>query len=155
MLGFVQAKTQDELDYIQKLFLEYVKSLDFDLCFQDFEKELEELPGEYASPEGSLLLAIYDNHIAGCVALRKLSEDICEMKRLYVRPAYRGKEIGKKLAVKIIEEARKIGYKSMRLDTIPSMREAIELYRSLGFKEIEPYRYNPIEGAMFMELELR
>jgi putative acetyltransferase len=154
MLKFIRAKSKKELGHIRELFLEYAKSLNFNLCFQDFEKELKELPGEYAPPEGSLLLAIYENNIAGCVALRKLSEGICEMKRLYVRPAYRGSEIGKKSAVKIIEQARKIGYKKMRLDTIPSMAEAIELYRSLGFKEIEPYRYNPIKGAIYMEIEL-
>lgn len=154
MLTLIQAKSQKELGHIRKLFLEYAESLNFNLCFQDFEKELKELPGEYAPPEGSLLLALYENKIAGCVALRKLSEGICEMKRLYVRPAYRGKGLGKKLAVKIIKEARKIGYKKMRLDTIPSMVEAIELYRSLGFKKIEPYRYNPIEGAIYMELKL-
>ena len=154
MLEFAQAKSKNEIEHIRKLFLEYAQSLDFNLCFQDFEEELKELPGEYAQPEGSLILAVYESNVAGCVALRKLSEGICEMKRLYVRPAYRGKGLGKKLAVKIIEEGRKIGYKKMRLDTIPSMVEAIALYRFLGFKEIEPYRYNPIEGAIYMEMEL-
>jgi ribosomal protein S18 acetylase RimI-like enzyme len=154
MLKFIQVKSKKEIEHTRKLFLEYAKSLNFNLCFQDFEKELKELPGEYAPPEGSLILAVYESNVAGCVALRILSEDICEMKRLYVRPAYRGKGLGKKLAVKIIEEGRRIGYKKMRLDTIPSMAEAIALYRFLGFKEIEPYRYNPIEGAIYMELEL-
>ncbi len=154
MLKFVQAKSQKEIEHIRKLFLEYAQSLDFNLCFQDFEEELKELPGEYAPPEGSLILAVYESNVAGCVALRKLSEGICEMKRLYVRPAYRGKGLGEKLAVKIIEEGRKIGYKKMRLDTVPSMIEAIRLYRSLGFEKVEPYRYNPIEGAIYMEMEL-
>lgn len=155
MLEFVQAKSKKEIEHIRKLFLEYAQSLDFNLCFQDFEEELKELPGEYAPPEGSLILAVYESNVAGCVALRKLSEGVCEMKRLYVRPAYRGKGLGKKLAVKIIEEGRRIGYNKMRLDTVPSMKEAIELYRFLGFKEIKPYRYNPIEGAIYMEMGLR
>ncbi|MDH4222515.1 MAG: GNAT family N-acetyltransferase [candidate division Zixibacteria bacterium] len=154
-IKFVQVKTREELNHIRELFHEYAESLGFDLSFQDFEKELAELPGDYAPPEGCLILAIFENKVAGCVALRKLSEGICEMKRLYVKPAYRGKGIGKKLAVKILEKGRKIGYEKMRLDTIPAMKEAIELYRSSGFKEIEPYRYNPIKGAMYMELKLK
>jgi len=155
MLKFVQVESEEDLSHVGELFKEYAESLGFDLCFQDFKKELEELPGEYAPPEGCLLLAIYKTQVVGCVALKKLSEDISEMKRMYVKPGFRGKGIGRELAVAIIQEARKIGYKRMRLDTVPSMKEAIALYRSLGFKEIEPYRYNPIEGAVFMELDLR
>lgn len=154
MVKFVHAESEEHLGYLRELFREYATSLGFDLSFQDFERELAELPGEYVPPDGCLLLAFYEKQIAGCVALRMISEGICEMKRLYVRSGFRGKGIGRGLAVAIIEEARKIGYTRMRLDTLPSMKETIPLYRSLGFKNIEPYRYNPIEGTMFMELIL-
>jgi len=154
MVNFLQANSKRYLSQVRELFTEYVASLGFDLHFQDFAKEMAEFPGQYAPPDGRLLLALDDEQIAGCVALRKMSKDVCEMKRLYVRPEFRGKGIGRKLAMTIIEEARKIGYKSMRLDTVPFMKEAISLYRSLGFKEIEPYRFNPIEGAKFMQLTL-
>ena len=151
----IQAENEEHLQQIRELFTEYATTLNFDLCFQDFKRELEELPGEYMPPEGRLLLALYNGQVAGCIALRKLSEGICEMKRLYVKPEFRRKGIGRALAVAIIQEAQKQGYEYMRLDTVPSMKEAIALYRSLGFKRIPPYRYNPIEGAMFMELSLR
>jgi ribosomal protein S18 acetylase RimI-like enzyme len=142
------------LDQIRNLFIEYSNSLEFDLSFQDFQKELDDLPGDYAAPSGRLLLGFYDSDPAGCVALRRISDEICEMKRLFVRPQCRGLGIGKALATKVIEEAREIGYRRIRLDTVPAMQTAIELYVSLGFREIEPYRYNPIEGAKFMELNL-
>ena len=151
----IQAENEEHLQQIRKLFIEYATGLNFDLCFQDFKKELEGLPGEYEPPEGRLLLALYNGQVAGCIALRKLCEGICEMKRLYVKPEFRRRGIGRALAVAIIQEAKKLGYEYMRLDTAPSMKEAIALYRSLGFKDIPPYRYNPIEGAMFMELSLR
>jgi ribosomal protein S18 acetylase RimI-like enzyme len=154
MLKIYQVQTQEELKEIRKLFIEYAGSLGFDLCFQNFEQELANLPGHYAPPEGCLLLAKYKNNFAGCVGLRKIKEGICEMKRLYVRLEFRGFKIGKKLAEAIIEQAQNIGYKHMRLDTIPSMKAARALYVSLGFEEITPYRYNPIEGAQFMELKL-
>jgi len=154
IIRIVQAESQKDLNQVRELFREYTTSLGFNLCFQNFDIELAELPGDYVPPSGRLLLIIYATKMAGCVALRNMGEGVCEMKRLYVRPAFRGKGIGKTLALAIIKEARHIGYKCMRLDTVPAMKEAISLYRSLGFKDIEPYRYNPIEGAIFMELKL-
>jgi putative acetyltransferase len=154
MLRILPVKTKEEIGQVRDLFIEYANSLEFDLSFQDFQKELGQLPGEYAPPTGRLLLAWYDSEVAGCVALRRLSEEICEMKRLFVRPKFRGKGIGEALSRAIIEDAQSIGYRCMRLDTVPAMKPAIALYYSLGFKEIEPYRYNPIQGAKFMELNL-
>ena len=148
-------QTDEDLASAKLLFEEYAESLDFDLDFQGFDQELANLPGEYAPPKGCLLLAEYEGQPAGCVALRALGQDICEMKRLYVRPEFRGLGIGRALAEAVIAQARNIGYTRMRLDTAPSMEAARTLYRSLGFRQISPYRYNPIEGAVFMESELR
>jgi putative acetyltransferase len=135
--------------------LEYAESLGFSLCFQGFDKELAGLPGDYAPPDGRLLLAEYGGELAGCVALHRLEPEICEMKRLYLRPQFRGKGVGRTLAETAIAEARSIGYRLMRLDTVePIMKDAVAMYHRLGFKEIAPYRANPIEGAMYMELEL-
>ncbi len=154
-LRALQVKSPEEIASIRELFLEYAQSLGFSLCFQSFDQELASLPGDYAPPEGRLLLATRDGQTTGCVALHKLDDEVCEMKRLYVRPEFRGKGLGKALAERIIVEAREIGYKKLRLDTVePVMRSAVAMYRQLGFREIAPYRPNPIEGALYMELEL-
>ena len=153
-MKFIKVTTGEYLPYITELFREYADTLGFDLAFQDFEKELSQLPGKYGPPSGSLLLAMAKNRAAGCVALRKLDEEICEMKRLYVRPEFRGQKLGKRLTLSIIEEGHIIGFRYMRLDTFIWMKEAVKLYKSLGFREIQPYTFNPIEGVVFMELEL-
>jgi putative acetyltransferase len=154
-LVFVQAESPAQIAEVRELFLEYEQSLGVKLCFQNFEQELAELPGHYAPPDGRLLLAEYEVQPAGCVALHRWDAGICEMKRLYLRPAFRGKRLGRAIAETIIAEARTIGYQRMRLDTIePIMKDAVEMYRKLGFREIAPYRPNPIAGAMYMELQL-
>jgi putative acetyltransferase len=156
MIELIQAESEQDIRDIRELFLEYAQSLDFSLCFQSFDRELTELPGPYAAPEGRLILCRFERRAAGCIALKKLEAGICEMKRLYVRPAFRGKQIGLKLAKYLVDEARTAGYERMRLDTIPgTMRHAVELYRSLGFFEIPPYYKNPLPEALYMELELR
>jgi GNAT superfamily N-acetyltransferase len=150
-----QATTDEHINATRTLFQEYEAGLGISLCFQNFEQELKNLPGDYASPDGRLLLVVEDDELAGCIAMRKLSDGVCEMKRLFVRPGYRASGLGRFLAESIIDEARKLGYTHMRLDTIPGkMDKAIALYQSLGFGEIEPYRENPVAGAKFMELKL-
>ena len=152
---FSQAESPTQISHARELFLEYAHSLGFSLCFQNFDKELSDLPGYYAFPDGRLLLAEYSGQLAGCVALHKLEPRICEMKRLYLRPQFRGKGSGRALANRIIAEARDIGYQRMRLDTVePVMKDAVGMYRNLGFTEIAPYCTNPIAGALYMELQL-
>jgi putative acetyltransferase len=143
-----------DVETARELFREYAEGLGVDLCFQGFERELAELPGDYAAPAGRLLLARVDGIVAGCIALRPLEPPVCEMKRLYIRPAFRGRGLGRVLAEAVIREARDIGYRAMRLDTLPSMTEAIALYGRLGFRPIAPYRPNPIEGAVYLEIAL-
>jgi len=151
----VQATTPEDLATIRELFLEYAASLNFSLCFQGFENELKGLPGDYAPPDGRLFLMHDKTRTAGCVALHRAGSDFCEMKRLYIRPAFRGKGLGLALIKAVIDESRAIGYRCMRLDTVePVMKDAVAIYRRLGFRQISPYRDNPIEGALYMELQL-
>jgi putative acetyltransferase len=140
---------------IRVLFQEYADWLRVDLCFQGFAQELAGLPGDYAPPAGRLLLVRDADAIAGCVALRPFDTQVCEMKRLYVRPAFRGHGLGRLLATAVIDSAREIGYERMRLDTFATMTAAIALYRSLGFTDAAPYRYNPFPDATYLELDLR
>jgi ribosomal protein S18 acetylase RimI-like enzyme len=143
------------LETIRALFLEYARSLDFNLCFQNFDKELLELPGPYRPPAGRLILCEVDGQAAGCIALKPLESGACEMKRLFVRPEFRGMHLGLTLARHVVEDAREIGYSVMRLDTIRGkMDNAIALYASVGFKEIPAYYHNPVPNAFFMELKL-
>jgi len=154
MAELIAAADTKQVGAARRLFREYADALGFDLCFQDFENELASLPGDYAPPTGRLLLAVEDSKPVGCVALRALDVGACEMKRLYVRPDYRGRGIGRQLAMVVIEAAKESGYERMRLDTVPWMTEAIRLYESLGFRDIPPYRPNPIPGARYLELKL-
>ncbi len=155
-MKIIQATTPDEIQTARNLFREYSTWLAVDLCFQNFEKELAELPGSYAPPGGRLFLAFNDDvQIAGCVGLRSLGDDVCEMKRLYVRPHFRAVGLGRQLLDLIVSEAREIGYQKMRLDTLPGkMDRAITMYRRLGFREIDRYYDNPNAEAMYMELDL-
>jgi putative acetyltransferase len=154
VLRIVDALAVDGLLKVRSLFEEYADSLGIDLCFQDFQQEVATLPGSYAPPQGRLLLAFSDGNLAGCVGLRPLGQGACEMKRLYVRPAFRSLGLGRMLAERIVSEARIAGYRRMRLDSLPAMETALTLYRRMGFREIGPYRPNPIEGAVFLELQL-
>ena len=154
MAELVVAADKKRIEAVQQLFREYADALGFSLCFQDFEHELASLPGDYAPPSGRLLLAVTGSEPVGCVALRQFDVGVCEMKRLYVRPGYREKGIGRELADAVIRCAREYGYERMRLDTVPWMTEAIRLYESLGFRDISPYRPNPIPGVRYLELRL-
>jgi putative acetyltransferase len=150
-----QAVTPAQIAQVRQLFLEYAKSLGFSLCFQNFDQELAGLPGDYAPPGGRLLLAELSGVAAGCVALHQFEPEICEMKRLYLRPKFRGRGLGRSLAEAIIAEARQMGYQRMRLDTVgPVMKDAVAMYRKLGFREIAPYRENPMAGTLYLELVL-
>lgn len=146
--------SEDLLNQAKEIFLEYQSAINTDLCFQNFEEELSSLPGKYSPPNGRLYLAFMENKLVGCVALRPFKGDQCEMKRLYVRPDFRGQNLGRILAEKIIKDAKEIGYEQMLLDTLTSMTSAIKLYSSLGFKDYQPYCFNPICGAVYMCLDL-
>jgi len=154
MIVIKQAINSDLIEKTRDIFNEYADYLGINLDFQSFDEELKNLPGFYTPPEGCILLAFYKKKLVGCVGLRKFQDEICEMKRLYVRSKYRNKNIGCNLCNEVILKAKQIGYKRMRLDTLPFMKEAMNLYSKLGFKEIAPYRFNPIKGAKFYELLL-
>jgi len=143
-----------DLAVVTELLREYANSLGVNLHFQDFESEVASLPGKYQPPTGRLLIAWSEGEALGCIALRARDAQTCEMKRLYVRPAARGRELGRQLAERICQEAREAGYRRICLDTLPAMASAQALYRSLGFVPIEPYVFNPIEGSQFLGLEL-
>ncbi|MFN7965004.1 MAG: GNAT family N-acetyltransferase [Acidobacteriota bacterium] len=154
-VNVVPAVSASDLALVRELFLEYARSLDFELCFQSFDDELAGLPGKYEPPSGRLYLATVNGQTAGCIALRQLDAGICEMKRLWVRPDYRRHGVGRALSEQLLSDARQIGYRAMRLDTIgATMRNAVGLYRSLGFREIPAYYDNPIPGALYLELTL-
>ena len=150
----IRAATGADVEAVRKLFREYADGLGVDLSFQDFEAELQSLPGKYAPPAGRLLLAWMQGAAVGCVALRRVDLTSCEMKRLYVRPQARGERLGRRLAERICAEARAAGYARICLDTLPSMQPAQALYRSLGFAPIPPYVFNPIAGTQFMARDL-
>lgn len=153
-LCIVSCRTERQIEQVRRLFVEYTEFLNVDLSFQGLEVELAGLPGKYGPPDGALLLAEDRGRAAGCVGLRRLSPGVCEMKRLYVRPAYRNSGLGRELAVQIIEKARRLGYRCMRLDTLDRLEEAVALYDSLGFRKIAPYYDNPLAGVIYWELAL-
>jgi GNAT superfamily N-acetyltransferase len=155
VLKIIQAETDDQIDDARRLFREYESWHGMDLCFQDYEQEVAELPWKYVKPEGRLFLAFSDDKLAGCIAMRKLEDRICEMKRLFVRDSFRGQRIGVQLIEKLIDDARAEGYAKMRLDTFPQkMGKAVSLYESHGFRHISPYYENPHDGVIYMELDL-
>ena len=155
MVEIVRANTDELISKAKDLFQEYAESLRFDLSFQNFDAELDSFPTQYSLPSGDLFLALSENRPIGCVGIRFLEEGICEMKRLYVRPKFRGSNAGRELCEAAIQSGKTLGYERMRLDTVPSMEIANRLYNSLGFVEIEPYRHNPIDGAIYLELILK
>ncbi len=155
VIRIVHAESTAHFETAKSLFMEYAAGLGVDLCFQDFDHELANLAAQYSPPSGALLLAVVDTIVAGCVALRRWDDDVCEMKRLYVREPFRGVKLGRLLATDIIDEARTLGYRRMRLDTLPSMQAAQSLYRSLGFRDVSAYRHNPIAGTVYMELDMK
>ncbi|HEY2023545.1 GNAT family N-acetyltransferase [Paraburkholderia sp.] len=155
MIAIQIARFPEQLDIVRTIFREYAENLGIDLCFQQFDAELAGLPGKFAAPRGCLLLASNGaGEIVGCVAMRPIDETICEMKRLYVRPAGRGLHVGRQLATRICAVAKQAGYLRMRLDTLPTMHAALALYASLGFKPIDAYVFNPIPGAIYLERDL-
>ncbi len=154
-LSIIQVESEEQIDTVRQLFEEYAAGIGISLCFQNFDHELATLPGKYARPSGRLMLAYLDEELAGCIALRAVDANGCEMKRLFVRPGFRGSGLGRVLVEALIKEARNMGYQRMLLDTLPGrMDSAIALYKKIGFEEIAPYYENPVENAKFMELKL-
>ena len=154
-MNIKQVQSDEDLRNVRGLIEEYTAWLGADFYFKGIEKELRDLPGEYSPPDGRLLLALDEGQMAGCIALRRIDPDACELKRLYVRPQFRGRGAGAELVKAIIEDAQSIGYRRMRLDTLPRrMEQALSVYRKFGFKDIEPYFANPIEGTLYLELAL-
>ena len=150
----VDPLSPDDVEAARSLFREYAASLGIDLAFQGFEQEVGELPAGYCPPDGVLLLASTDEEAVGCVAVRRLDGAVCELKRLYVRPAARGRALGRRLSEAAIDRAGRLGYERMRLDTLPTMQSAFALYQALGFREIDEYRFNPVPGTRYLEIEL-
>jgi len=153
-MNIIHVQTPQHIEETRRLFREYEQFLGVDLCFQGFEAELAGLPGRYGPPTGALLMALDGEHAAGCVALREIGQGICEMKRLYVRPAYRGLDLGRQLARSIIGQAISLGYSLMRLDTLDTLRQAMGLYEALGFTRTAPYYDNPLPGVVYWERAL-
>ena len=153
-IRIIRAQSPDEIDEVRRLFREYERFLDVDLCFQSFEEELAGLPGKYGPPDGVLLMAMDGRQSAGCVALRKVEDRVCEMKRLYLRPQYRARGVGRLLAERILSEATALGYSVMRLDTLDKLKAAMGLYEAMGFRRREPYYGNPLPGVVYWELDL-
>ena len=153
-MGYEIKSAYDRLDEVRTLFKEYHKMLEVDLCFQDFEEELLTLPGKYATPDGRLYVILIEGKLAGCIGLRRYDETRCEMKRLFVRPQFRGLRLGKILAEKIIQDAKDIGYEEMVLDTLSSLESAVYMYRKMGFEEVEPYYDNPLKDVLYFKIRL-
>ncbi|MBE2294392.1 MAG: GNAT family N-acetyltransferase [Phycisphaerales bacterium] len=153
-MEIVHVETADQIAEVRVLFHEYERFLDVDLCFQGFEEELATLPGKYAPPDGRLLLATDGRQAAGCVALRRLDQTVCEMKRLFVRPAYRNQGLGRLLATRVVAEATTLGYATMRLDTLDRLQDAMRMYAALGFWRCSPYYHNPLPGVTYWERAL-
>ena len=153
-VGIIHAVTPEEISAVRGLMREYGASVGVDLSYQNFEEELRGLPGDFAPPRGTLLLGIAGKEAAGCVAIRPLAENFCEMKRLYVRPAWRSTGLGKRLVEAALEDARRAGHRSVRLDTLPTMIAARKLYAALGFLPIAPYYQSPVAGTAFLQLDL-
>lgn len=153
-MDIVRVTGGPRLAIIRRLFREYQQDLGVDLCFQSFEEELAGLPGRYGPPGGAILLAHHRCHAAGCVALRDLGKGVCEMKRMFVRPRFRGLGLGRALAEAIVSEGRRLGYRTMKLDTVPKLQTALSIYRDLGFRKTAPYCHNPLQGAIYLAKRL-
>lgn len=153
-MGCIIMEAYDNLEDVKLLFKEYAEMLGVDLSFQNFDEEIEGLPGKYGKPYGKLYLAYNDSKLAGCIALRRFDKEACEMKRLFVRPEFRGKKIGEKLVKKVIEDARLMGYKKIYLDTLFTLKNAVHLYRNLGFYEIPAYYNNPLRNVLYFSIDL-